>query len=1122
LRVGISVGETTRADDDYFGTPIVEAARLCAAARGGQILAADVVGTLVGPRGGHRLVNLGPRTLKGLAGPLEVLEVIWSPATASPLPLPGALALAAQTTFVGRLDERQRLEVIWKAVTSGGRATVMVKGEPGIGKTRLVNEFACAAYEQGAVVLFGGCTQETLTPYQPFVEALDHWAASSSAGELARRCPKPGPLLRLLPRMTESWPSAAPRPVQPETERWQLFETIASLLQALGEDWPVVLVLDDLHWADRSSVLLLAHLARRAPQPGLLLIGTYRDTELSPDHALAEALTDLRRHQLVEQLALDGLDQAATGQLLEGLAGQATPDALGRAVHVRTEGNPFFVEEIWRHLTDTGALAGAGTDAATAAALSTPQGVRDVVVARVRRLSEEARLTLSHAAVLGQEFDFDVLVHMTGMDRGLLVAALEEGLQAQVLRAVSHPVASGFRFTHALVRGAVYDGLSHPRRQDMHRRAAEAIESLSGTTPTAAQLANHWLAAGDPPRAFTAAVQAAAQAEALFAPTEALTHFDRALELWDQVRDAPSRVHMDHAELLQRTADVAYQVGATARACALIQQALEEVAAGAEPLRRGRLYERLGRYRWMGGDTTASNAAYDHAVQLLSGYPPSVELARALGAQGQGLMLRARHIEAERCCRQAIAMARLVGALPEEGRALNTLGCSLGMLGRTDEGISYLMEARRIAEQSGSSAADLARSYVNLSAVLLYSTSRHEEAALVAVEGMALARRRGVIRSYGAMLAAYAADAFLRLGRWSEADSVTSDPALFESPPAVSMPLHLVRSALELRRGRLDVATRLLDRADRLSASMPDPHNRGYFHVRQAELAVWERRHDDARRAVEDGLAIVTGSDDDCFGPELCALGLRAEGDRSAAPGRDRLGDVAKARQVATSLLAEAHRITRRPLERGLMPSPDAAAFAVVCDAEYTRVDGCSNPERWAAAIVCWDGLGRPYHAAYARWREAEALLEGHGARTRAARTLNRAHQLAVQLGAAPLIAEIEDLAIRGRIELGVAGTEPQKPEAESPAAALGLTRREAEVLVLLATGRTNRQMAQSMFISEKTASVHVTNILRKLGVTNRVEAGAIGQRLLKEHPTETSQPTEAAQGGRVTEQSTD
>jgi DNA-binding CsgD family transcriptional regulator len=413
------------------------------------------------------------------------------------------------------------------------------------------------------------------------------------------------------------------------------------------------------------------------------------------------------------------------------------------------------------------------------------------------------------------------------------------------------------------------------------------------------------------------------------------------------------------------------------------------------------------------------------------------------------------------------------------------------------------MQARRIAEQPGGSGADLVRTYVNLSAMLLYSTGRYEEAGRVAVEGLALARRLGVIRSYGAMLAAFAADAFLHLGRWSEADSLTSEADLFESPPAVSLPLHLVRAALELRRGRLDAAGRLVDIADRLSATMPDPQNRGNFHVRQAELAVWERRYDDARRAVEDGLGIVGGSDDDRFGPELCALGLRAEADRRATS-RDRPGDGARARQVASGLKAEVRKITRTPLEWGLMPAPDAAAFAVVCDAEYARIDGCSDPELWAAAVACWEGLGQPYDAAYAHWREAEALLAGHESRKRAGTTLNRAHQVAVQLGAAPLLTEIEDLAIRGRIELGVAVTEPAKPDsAESFAAPLGLTRREAEVLVLLASGHTNRQIAQSMFISEKTASVHVTNILRKLGVTSRVEAGAVGQRRLKEHPPE-------------------
>ncbi|HWW53908.1 MAG TPA: LuxR C-terminal-related transcriptional regulator, partial [Acidimicrobiales bacterium] len=436
-------------------------------------------------------------------------------------------------------------------------------------------------------------------------------------------------------------------------------------------------------------------------------------------------------------------------------------------------------------------------------------------------------------------------------------------------------------------------------------------------------------------------------------------------------------------------------------------------------------------------------------------------------------------------------------AVAEQGYALCNLGTSLAFMGRVSEGTVYLAQARQIAEQSGNHE-ELTRTLVCLAAVLLYEAGRLDEAAAVALEAAAIARQSGVFRLVGAMAVAYAADAYLRLGRWDECDQLTADPDLFDAPPPMAVQVHLVRAELEMRRGRFNEAQALIGAADALSAGMPEAKNRGYYLLRRAELAMWHQRYDDVRKAVHDGLALVAVADNqDRFGPEMCAIGVRAEADRETIrAGPDHLGRASSVRQIAVELVSQARAITRHSLDRATVPAPDASAFAIMCEAELSRLDRAGNPDAWAAAILAWGVAGQPYQSAYCRYRFAEATLVSRQSAKTATTALAEALQVAHSLRAAPLIAEIDRLVTRAHLDLPSA-TASTKTVPNDGIERLGLTAREAEVLHLLATGQTNSQIASTLFISEKTASVHVSNILRKLDVRSRLEAAAVAQRLL-------------------------
>jgi class 3 adenylate cyclase len=545
VRIGVAVGEATCEESDYFGTPVVEAARLCAKAEGGRILATDMVRMLAGSRGGQRFESLGAVQLKGLPDPIPVCQVLWEPRLDAGLSLPPRLE-ADRVAFVGRSAEREVFDQAWKRAHTGTRQVVLVAGEPGVGKTRLATEAALAAHAGGATVLLGVCDEDLAVPYQPFVEALRHYVAVSADDELVEAATtRGGELVRLVPELRQRLPGLPPpEAADPDTERYLLFEAVAGFLAAASGARPIVLVLDDLHWATKPTLLLLRHVVRHASPMALLVIGTYRDSDLTRGHPLTELLADLRRESGVERLLLRGLSDAEVVTFMEALAGHELGSAdlgFAHAVYAETDGSPFFMREILRHLIEARAVTqedgrwGFRGDLTT---LGIPESVREVIGRRLWRLGEDVNQLLSLAAVIGRDFDVAVLAAVAGVGQHAAIDTLAEAAGAGLVREVSG-LPGRFTFVHALIRHTLYEEVGGARRMELHRAVAQALESLAGPQRDeyVAELAHHWMMATpalgvmaeDAARAAGYAQAAGRRAMASLAYEEAVGHFQGAL-----------------------------------------------------------------------------------------------------------------------------------------------------------------------------------------------------------------------------------------------------------------------------------------------------------------------------------------------------------------------------------------------------------------------------------------------------------------------------------------------------------------------------------------------------------------------------------------------------------------
>ena len=564
LRVGLSGGEVTREDDDYFGDPVVEAARLCALCEGGQVLAKEWVRLTAGRRGRHVYRSLGELTLKGLTDPVQTFEVVWEPfigtENGTSMPLAGRLVVRPVVGVVGREAEMQTITNTAKRVAGGeGREVLLVSGEAGMGKTTLVAEAARAAFDKGACVLFGHCEEDLATPYQLFAEALEHYVTHAPEEQLLAHVKAHGSeLSRLVPalasRMRELPPSKA---TDSDTERFLLFAAVVGLLGTMSNEQPVVLVLDDLQWADKGSLLLLRHLAATEQSMRVLILGTYRDSELSQTHLLTDTLAALHRHRGVSRIELAGLDDSGVVALLEATTGQsldAVGQSLAKALSRETDGNPFFVSEVLLHLSETGKIyqdtTGRWVADVAMEQLALPDSVRVVIGARVGRLGNVGVRVLSVASVIGRDFDLDLLARATKTSEDDLLDILDAAASVALVREVANT--GRYCFAHALIQHTLYEDLGHNRRTRTHRLVAEALEDICGDRPGArvGELARHWTGATEPidlAKAIGYSKQAGDSALSALAPGEALRYYAQALDLYPKVTDPDPVLGIDLA-----------------------------------------------------------------------------------------------------------------------------------------------------------------------------------------------------------------------------------------------------------------------------------------------------------------------------------------------------------------------------------------------------------------------------------------------------------------------------------------------------------------------------------------------------------------------------------------------
>ena len=1067
VRIGLGVGDVSWEDGDCYGLPVVVAARLQSAAAPGQIVASALVHQLAGDRSGAQFRALDPLPVRGLAEPIEAYEVDWkpiertSPAEPFAVALPSALAVASSAPFVGRSGEWATLLEAWTAASAGAPQAVLIGGEAGAGKTRLAVEFARWASGQGAAVAYGACDAELAVPYQPFVVALDHLLRAMPDELLVHHREQFTEMAVLLPQIERRIPGLQRTPgADPDTERYRFFTAVDAMLDVAAAGRPVVVLIDDLHWAGQPTLALLRHLTRSSTELPLLLLATFRDTAAEIPDSLAMLLAELRRTNSARRISLSGLDPSSVEDFVATMVGHDLDRDLRLVAHslaARTGGNAFYLGELWRQLISSGRVAcegGRWTVRSDADGDGVPESVREVESARLVTLSAPARHVVELMAIGGQRLPLRVVTAASDLAPDALDAGVEELVDARLLVEVGGSLPT-YEFVHAIVRDSVAQTVRAGARIRLHHRLALAFESVfeGDRRPVLAELARHFTAAASvagPAKAVYYARRAAAQAMRSVAYDEAIAHLESALALSPGDSTEAIDLELELGSALCRKGD-------NQQAMQVFQQAF-----------------RAARERGL----------VEQAVQAAVGFDFAVQMPGLPGDESVRIMSEA---------------LELVGAEDSalRARVQASLGLALALAGRVDEakpmGEASLIAARRHDEPTViMSALQCAMIYEEDPFVYLALATEVCELALAHNDPWVYCYARG---SYVRGL--------MRLGRVAEARDGL--PELREAAERGQFVLYRYQSIafdvmFALIDGRLDEAEELAERAMAFAAAARTEFGAGVYGVQMYAIRREQGRLEEVVPAMRVAAALQT--DPTVWRPGLTALfadvGMFEEARREfetlssdgfAAVPRDATwpGSLTYLSEVCTALADR---------ERAAVLYLELDAFArQTMQVGFTVNLGPADRLRGNLAAL----LGRRAEAEqhFTAAMELAVVTQSPVWRARIAHDwavalapqyalLREAEELAVQVG-------MEDLQRRCSRELAAM----RSPAGETRAASLPdkLSSREVEVLRLVAQGHSNREIGERLFISGNTVANHVRSVLQKTGTANRAEATAYAAR---------------------------
>jgi DNA-binding CsgD family transcriptional regulator len=947
--------------------------------------------------------------------------------------------------FVGRTAQLEALRRGFAEAAAGRPSVIVIGGEAGVGKTRLVSEFLGSL--SGGRVLLGGCLElgQAVMPFAPLVGILR--GLSEELGPEHTRSLYAPELERFLPGSDSSSEAAEPA---------GLFEAFLALLDRLDDAGPVVLVIEDLHWADRSTLDLVSYLARNLRDSRVLLVATYRSDEMRRSHALRPVLAELGRLANCERLDLAPMAEPEVVELLTAIRGRPPRPEITRQIIDRAEGNPFFAEELLAVAEEGGV----------------PPTLRDILGARLDALPEQAKEVLRIAAAAGRRVDHRLLEQVADLGE----SELESGLRAAVENEALVPDLDGFgyRFRHALLQEAVHEQLLPGERTRLHAAFADALTrdpglAVDGADGVHAELAHHALAAHDIDTAFASLVKAATRARGMFAYAEAQQHFERAAELRERVADAAAHGAPPTWDLLRSAANSARYAADLRSSVAHLRRAISLLDEDVDPLAVGGLWGELSESLWVNGLGDQALDASDHSIRLLPD-GPTRERAEAVGWRCRLLMLLGRYSEAVPPGREAVVVARQVHAAVELCRALNSLGTSLCMVDETEEGLALLHEAIDVGIEAAA-APEVVRSYVNLTSTLTTPMDRLDEADAAARSGLDYAASVRAAAAPVDWLRLERANVLLRMGRWRESEDMIGQLRFATGGGTLAQYFHVSTAVHHVLKGRYDEAVEHLRMAEAVTPDIRDPQAVAPILEIRLRLQL-AGRGEDARELPPTFTPLAL----DPVMMSVFPLVARVEAE---VPDDQR----PEAERRVEACLADMAEASRRVREGGYLAA-SLDYWTRLIEAELSRLRGAPDATRWESALAGMRRRGHAEFEMYAQFRLAEALHES-GDVERAGVELAEARARALELGATPLLDQMETLARRARLKI---------PGMALPVGAHGLTGREREVLALVADGRTNRQIGEALFISEKTAAVHISNILAKLGVANRTEAAAVAR----------------------------